>query len=66
MTNRVHTKIFSNSLEDNAQDALDSGDFNPADTCAVNSIVQWEGKLGNLDAFMVDHYNAMIEYLQSK
>jgi hypothetical protein len=51
---------------DNAQDALDSGNLNPFDTCATNSIDQWEGKLGNLDAFMVDHCTAMIEYLQSK
>lgn len=60
-------KEFTQSIMDNAQDALDSGDSNPADLCAANSIAQWEGKLGNLDAFMVDHCNAMIEYhLQSK
>ena len=51
---------------DNAQNALDSGDSNPVDTCATNSITQWEGKLGNLDAFMADHCNAMIEHIQSK
>lgn len=59
-------KEFTQSIMDNAQDALDSGDSNPADTCAASSIVQWGGKLGNLDAFMADHCNAMIEYLQSK
>lgn len=59
-------KEFTQSIMDNAQDALDSGDSSPADTCAASSIAQWEGKLGNLDAFMVDHCNAMIEYLQSK
>jgi glyoxylase-like metal-dependent hydrolase (beta-lactamase superfamily II) len=59
-------KEFTQNIMDNAQDALDSGDSNPANTCAASSIAQWDGKLGNLDAFMVDHCNAMIEYLQSK
>ena len=59
-------KEFTQSVMDNAQNALDSGNLNPSDTCAANSIQQWDGKLGNLDAFMIDHCTAMIEYLQSK
>jgi glyoxylase-like metal-dependent hydrolase (beta-lactamase superfamily II) len=59
-------KQFTQSVMDNVQNALDSGDINPVETCASTTIKQWDGKLGNLDAFMVDHCNAMIEYLQSK
>ena len=59
-------KEFTQSIMDNAQDALNSGDSDPADTCSTNSIAQWEGKLSNLDSFMVDHCNAMIEHLKLK
>ena len=59
-------KKFTQSIMDNAKDALDSGDPNPVDVCVTNTIQQWEGKLGNLDAFMKDHCTAMIEYLNQK
>lgn len=49
----------------NAQRGLDSKN-DPLETCVNTSISQWEGKLGNLDAFMADHCNAMIKYLQQK
>ncbi|AFS80267.1 beta-lactamase domain-containing protein [Candidatus Nitrosopumilus koreensis AR1] len=58
-------KQFTQSVMDNAQSAIDSGESNPADVCTATTIEQWEGKLGNLDAFMTDHCNAMIEYLTS-
>lgn len=58
-------QIFTQSIMDNAQIGLDS-ENDPLETCVNTSISQWEGKLGNLDAFMADHCNAMIEYLQQK
>ncbi|QLH02472.1 MBL fold metallo-hydrolase [Nitrosopumilus cobalaminigenes] len=58
-------QMFTQSIMDNAQIGLDS-DVDSLEICVNTSISQWEGKLGNLDAFMVDHCNAMIEYLQSK
>ena len=58
-------QIFTQSIMDNAQIGLDS-DTDPLELCVSTSVSQWEGKLGNLDAFMADHCNAMIEYLQSK
>lgn len=45
---------------DNAQEVLDSGDSASLDTCVTNTITQWTEKLGNPDAFVVDHYTAMI------
>ncbi|MCV0431117.1 MAG: DUF4377 domain-containing protein [Nitrosopumilus sp.] len=59
-------KIFTLSVMENAKNALDSLNSDPIETCTTNSINQWEGKLGNLDAFMTDHCTVMIEYLQQK
>ncbi|BDQ30541.1 DUF4377 domain-containing protein [Nitrosopumilus zosterae] len=59
-------KQFTQSVMDNAQAALDSGDPEPSKICTTTTIQQWEGTLGNLDAFMTDHCNAMIEYLGSQ
>lgn len=59
-------KEFTQSIMENAQTALDSGEPNPYEACSSTTIDQWTGKLGNLDAFMVDHCTAMIEHLQSK
>lgn len=59
-------KQFTQSVMDNAQTALDSGNSDPSEICNTTTIEQWEGKLGNLDEFMGDHCNAMIEHLQSK
>ncbi|ABX13254.1 MBL fold metallo-hydrolase [Nitrosopumilus maritimus] len=56
-------KQFTQSVMDNAQLGLDSVDSEALDVCTTLTIEQWEGKLGNLDAFMDDHCNAMIEYL---
>ena len=58
-------QMFTQSIMDNAEIGLDS-DTDPLELCVSTSMSQWEGKLGNLDAFMADHCNAMIEYLQSK
>ena len=57
-------KKFTESVMENAKNALDSSD--PAGICAQTTIKQWEGKLGNLETFMSDHCNAMIEYLKEK
>jgi len=62
----VTNKQFTQSVMDNAQTALDSGESNPYDLCTTMTIERWTGKLGNLDTFMNDHCSAMIEYLQSK
>ena len=57
-------KKFTESVMENAKNALDSSD--PAGICTQTTIKQWEGKLGNLETFMSDHCNAMIEYLKEK
>ena len=69
LASKDHIKInkeFTQSVMDNAQVALDSGESIPFDSCTTITIQQWTGKLGNLDAFMGDHCNAMIDYIQSK
>ncbi|KAF6245183.1 DUF4377 domain-containing protein [Nitrosopumilus sp. b2] len=58
-------KMFTLDVLQNAKNALALSDV-PIDTCTTNTIQQWEGRLGNLDAFMVDHCTAMIDYLESK
>ncbi len=57
-------KQFAESVMENAKNALDSND--PTGNCAQTTINQWEGKLGNLETFMADHCNAMIDYLNEK
>ncbi|MGY5146704.1 MAG: DUF4377 domain-containing protein [Candidatus Nitrosopumilus sp. bin_7KS] len=59
-------KIFTLDVMKNAQSALDSSDSTPIETCTTNTILQWTGKLGNLDAFMTDHCTAMVEHLSSQ
>jgi len=69
LASKDHIKInkeFTQSVMDNAKEALESGESNPLESCTTMTIQQWTGKLGNLDAFMTDHCNAMIDYLQSK
>ncbi len=54
-------KQFAESVMENAKNALESSD--PAGDCTQTTIQQWEEKLMNLDTFMADHCNAMINYL---
>ncbi len=56
-------KQFTLDVMENARTALQTSDTDPAQTCAEATINQWEGRLGNLDEFMVEHCNAMISYL---
>jgi glyoxylase-like metal-dependent hydrolase (beta-lactamase superfamily II) len=56
-------KQFTLDVMENARQALES-DQDAAQTCADLTIEQWEGRLGNLDEFMIEHCNAMIDYLQ--
>ena len=58
-------KMFTQSIMDDAKAGLESGNA-ALETCVSDSLAQWEGKLGNLDAFMADHCNAMIKYLQQR
>ncbi len=62
----ITNKQFTQSVMDNAQTALDSGMANPLEICTTTTIEQWDGKLGNLEAFMIDHCNVMINYLELK
>lgn len=55
-------KQFTLDVMANAQDALDKGVDNSAQYCVEITIEQWDGKLENLDVFMEDHCNAMLEY----
>lgn len=56
-------KQFTLDVMENARTALQTPDTDPAQSCAELTIKQWEGRLGNLDEFMVEHCNAMISYL---
>ena len=55
-------KEFTLDVMENAKKALDmEGDI--AENCAQLTTVQWQGKLSNLDTFMIDHCTAMVDYL---
>ncbi|HXV67166.1 MAG TPA: MBL fold metallo-hydrolase [Nitrosopumilaceae archaeon] len=59
----MENKQFTLDVMQNAEDALVAGEENPEQVCASVSIEQWNQTLANLDAFMIDHCLAMIEYL---
>jgi len=59
-------KQFTLDVMKNARQALEAGEANPEVMCASLSIEQWNQTLVNLDAFMIDHCLAMIEYLSSE
>jgi len=56
-------KQFTLDVMENARQALEAGEANPEVMCASLSIEQWNQTLANLDAFIIDHCLAMIEYL---
>jgi hypothetical protein len=58
-------KQFALDVMENARQAVQNGTANPEQVCADMTIQQWEGRLENLDAFMIDHCNAMIQYVSS-
>jgi glyoxylase-like metal-dependent hydrolase (beta-lactamase superfamily II) len=58
-------KQFTLDVMENARHALESGEANPEKTCASVSIGQWNKTLANLDAFMIDHCIAMVNYLSA-
>src|SRR3989344_4444890 len=59
-------KQFTVDVMENARQALEAGQANPEVMCASLSIEQWNRTLANLDAFMIDHCLAMVQYLSSK
>ena len=59
-------KQFTLDVMENARQVLEAGEANPEVMCASLSIEQWNQTLANLDAFMIDHCLAMIEYLSSE
>jgi hypothetical protein len=59
-------KRFTLDVMANAQNALDEGLDDPTQYCVETTTKQWEDKLGNLDTFMTDHCNAMLEYHSSQ
>ena len=62
--NHVMTnKQFTLDVMENARQAMEMEGGDPVQTCANLTIDQWQGRLGNLDEFMTEHCNAMIEYL---
>lgn len=58
-------KQFTLDVMENARQAIQNATANPEQTCAQMTTEQWEGRLQNLDAFMIDHCNAMIQYVSS-
>ena len=58
-------KQFALDVMENARQAIQNGTANPEETCVQMTTQQWEGRLQNLDAFMTDHCNAMIQYVSS-
>jgi glyoxylase-like metal-dependent hydrolase (beta-lactamase superfamily II) len=57
-------KQFTLDVMENARQAMQSGEANPAQVCADNTTEQWQGRLQNLDEFMIEHCTAMINYLE--
>jgi glyoxylase-like metal-dependent hydrolase (beta-lactamase superfamily II) len=56
-------KQFTLDVMENAREALQSSDADAARACADRTIEEWQGRLGSLDEFMIDHCTAMIDYL---
>lgn len=56
-------KQFTLDVMENAREALQSSDADAAQACADRTIEEWQGRLGSLDEFMIDHCTAMIDYL---
>lgn len=56
-------KQFTLDVMENAREALQSSDSDAAQACADRTIEEWQGRLGSLDEFMIDHCTAMINYL---
>ncbi len=56
-------KQFTLDVMENARKALQMSDSDAVQTCVDTTIQQWEGKLGNLDEFMVEHCTTMINYV---
>lgn len=56
-------KQFTLDVMENAREAMQSSGADTAQACADRTIEQWEGRLGSLDEFMIDHCTAMIDYL---
>ncbi len=60
-------KEFVLSVMDNTQLAMELvSEDKVISTCVEITIEQWQGKLGDLDRFMVEHCTAMKEYLLSE
>jgi glyoxylase-like metal-dependent hydrolase (beta-lactamase superfamily II) len=61
----VTNKQFTLDVMENARQAVQNGTANPEEMCADMTTQQWEGRLQNLDAFMIDHCGAMVKYVSS-
>jgi hypothetical protein len=58
-------KQFTLDVMENARMAIQNGTANPEELCADMTTQQWEGRLNNLDAFMIDHCTAMVKHVSS-
>ena len=56
-------KQFTLDVMENAREAMQSSGADAAQACSDRTIEQWQGRLGSLDEFMIDHCTAMIDYL---
>jgi glyoxylase-like metal-dependent hydrolase (beta-lactamase superfamily II) len=56
-------KQFTLDVMENAREALQSSGADAAQVCADRTIEQWQGRLGSLDEFMIEHCTAMIDHL---
>jgi glyoxylase-like metal-dependent hydrolase (beta-lactamase superfamily II)/pimeloyl-ACP methyl ester carboxylesterase len=59
-------KQFTLDVMANAQGAIDESVADPTQYCVDTTTEQWEDELENLDTFMIDHCNAMLEYHSSQ
>jgi hypothetical protein len=60
----INTNLeFTQSVMDNARNALETYEPDPVQSCVDTTISQWEGRLDNLEEYMTEHCTVMIEYL---
>lgn len=58
-------KQFTLDVMENARQTTQDSGADSAQKCRELTLEQWQGRLGNLDEFMIEHCNAMITYLSS-
>ena len=55
-------KEFTLNVMENARIALENNDPDPIESCVMSTTQQWNSTLSNIDTFMADHCQAMLDY----